>query len=136
MEDEDFLLKAEGYTKRKKDEVTLGRIKQQKKDEIGPEKSLHLPSASLRTQNPERFYSEDWNEVQQEEEEWQAPDEWWRILQMVFLSRDLEINPVGCGFISSSVPNTKGADVAHVQIQYEIFICIEGGTSDPNFEAG
>ena len=45
---------------------------------------------------------------------------------MVFCSRDLEINPVGCRFISSSVLNTKGADVAHEQIKYEIFICGEG----------
>ena len=79
---------------------------------------------------------EDWNEVQQEEEEWQPPDEWQRILQMVFRSGDIEINPVGCGFISSSVLNTKGADVVNVQIQYEIFICREGGISDPNLEAG
>ena len=29
-------------------------------------------------------------------------------------------------------------DVAHVrvQIQYEVFICGDGGTSDPNLEAG
>ena len=69
LEDEDLLLEAEGYTKGKKDEVALGRIKRQKEDEIRPEKSFHLPSASRRTHNPERFYSEDWNEVQQEEEE-------------------------------------------------------------------
>ena len=55
---------------------------------------------------------------------------------MVFCSGDLEINPVGCGFISISVLNTKGADVVHVQIQYEIFICGEDGISDPNVEAG
>ena len=55
---------------------------------------------------------------------------------MVFCSRDLEINPVGCGFISNSVLNTKGVDVVNIQIQYEIFICGEGGISDPNLEAG
>ena len=54
--DEHFLLEAEGYTKQKREEVALGRIKRQKEDDIGPEKSLHLPSASRRTQNPERFY--------------------------------------------------------------------------------
>ena len=54
---------------------------------------------------------------------------------MVFRSGDLEINPVGCGFISSSVLNAKRVDVVHEQIQYEIFICGEGGTSDPNLEA-
>ena len=95
LEDEDLLLEAEGYTKGKKDEVALGRIKRQKEDEIRPEKSLYLPSSSRRTHNPEGFYSDDWNEVQREEEEWQAPDEWQRILQMVFHSGDLEINPVG-----------------------------------------
>ena len=45
---------------------------------------------------------------------------------MVFCSGDLEINPVGCGFISSSVLNTKGAEVAHERIKYKIFICGEG----------
>ena len=103
LDNEDFLLEAEGYTKWKKDEVALGRIKRQKENEIRPEKSLHLPSASMRTHNPERFYSDDWNEVKQEEEEWQEPDEWQRILQMVFRRGDLEFNPVGCRFISSSV---------------------------------
>ena len=99
LKDEDLLCEAEGDTKRKKDAVALGRIKREKEDEIPPERSFHLPSASQRTDNPERFYSEDRNEVQQEEEEWQLPYEWRRILQMVFGSRDLEINLVGCGFI-------------------------------------
>ena len=95
LEDENFLLKAERYTKWKKDEVALRWIKGQKEDEIRPKKSLHLPSASWSTHNPERLYSEDWNEVQQEEEKWQTPDECQRILLMVFSSGDLEINPVG-----------------------------------------
>ena len=56
------------------------------------------------------FYSEEWNEVQHEEDEWQASDKWQRILQMVFLGRGLEINPV---------LNTKGVDVAHLQSSYE-----------------
>ena len=79
---------------------------------------------------------EDWNEVQQEEEEWQLPDEWRRILQMVFCCRDIEINPVGCGFILNTVLNNKGAVLVSRQIPYEIFIYVEGGISDPNFEAG
>ena len=94
-------------------------------DEIRPEKIFHLPSASRRTHNLERFYSEDWNEVQREEDEWQAPDEWRTILQMVFRSGDLEINPVGYRLISSSVLNTKGVDEVHERIKYKIFICGE-----------
>ena len=46
---------------------------------------------SRRTQNPERFYSEDWNEVQQEEDKWQAPDKGQRILQMVFQNEGLRL---------------------------------------------
>ena len=65
MEDEDVLLKAEGYTKWKRDEVALGRRKWQKEDDIRPEKRVHSPTASQRTQNPEGFCYEDWNEVQQ-----------------------------------------------------------------------
>ena len=48
---------------------------------------------------------------------------------MVFCSRDIEINPMGCGFISNSVLNTKGADVVNIQTPYEIFIYLD-------FEAG
>ena len=55
---------------------------------------------------------------------------------MVFHSRDLEINPVGYGFISNCVLNTKGVDAVNIQIQYKIFICVEGGISDPILEAG
>ena len=58
LEDEDLLREAEGDTP-------------QKEDEIRPERSLHLPSTSWRAHNPERFYSEDCNKVQQEGEEWQ-----------------------------------------------------------------
>ena len=55
---------------------------------------------------------------------------------MVYSSRDIEINLMSCGFISNSVLNTKGANVVNIQTLYEIFIYVEGGISDPNFEAG
>ena len=41
-------------------------------------------TVSQRIQNPEGFYSKDWDEGQQEEDEWQVPDKWQRISQMVF----------------------------------------------------
>ena len=68
MEEKDVLLEAEGYTKQKRDKVALWRRKRQKEDDIQPEKPVHLPTASWRTTNPEEFYCEDWNEVQQEED--------------------------------------------------------------------
>ena len=51
------------------------------------------------------FYSEDWNEVQQEEDKWQVTDKWQRILQMVLPGGGLDINPVGYRSISS--PRTQ-----------------------------
>ena len=91
-------------------------------DEIRPERSLYLPSASRRAHAPRRFYSEDWNEVQHEGEEWHLPDDLQRILKMVFCSRDIEINPMSCEFISNSVLNTKGADVVNIQTPYTNFV--------------
>ena len=79
--------------KRKRDEVARGRRKWCKEDDIRPEKCESSPTISRRTQNPEGFYSEDWDESKQEEDEWQIPDKWQRILQMVFCGRCLEINP-------------------------------------------
>ena len=86
MEDKDVRPATEGAAKQKIDEVAWGQRKRWKEDYIYPEKHAHLPTVSGRTQNPERFYSEDWNEVQKEEDEFQTPDKWQRISQMVFLA--------------------------------------------------
>ena len=59
-----------------------------------------------RTRNPEGFYSKNWNDEQQEEDEWKVPDKFQRISQMVFHNGFLERHPV-------TVFNTKGADVAY-----------------------
>ena len=40
--------------------------------------------------------------------EWRLPDEWGRILQMVLSSRDLEINPVGCGLSQILYSSPRG----------------------------
>ena len=61
---------------------------------------------SWRKQNPEGFYSEDWNEVQQEEDEWQGPDKWQRISQI--RNEVLEIHPVGEAAISSLRTQQQG----------------------------
>ena len=91
----DVLPKDTGSTKQRRDEISRGRRKQRKEDDIRPEKRGHSPSVSQRVHNPEGFYSEDWNEDQQEEDEWQ------KISQMVFHKGVLEIHPVGDGAISS-----------------------------------
>ena len=68
----------------------------------------HLPTVSRRTRNPEGLYSEDWNEVQQEEDEGQMPDQWQRISQMAFCGGFLEIFPVEYGSISSFCTQHQG----------------------------
>ena len=108
MEYKEVLLEAQGSTKQKRDEVAQGRRKQHKEDDIQPENCGNSPTVSQRTQNSEGFYSEGWNEVPQEKDEWQAPDKLQRILQMVFRGEDLEINSVGYGSISNSCTQHQG----------------------------
>ena len=94
MEDEDVWPVTEGAAKQKIDELARGRRKQRKEDDFCPEKRAHSHTVLQRTQNPEGFYSEDWNEVRQEEDEWWTPDKWQRITQMVFCGGCLQITPV------------------------------------------
>ena len=77
-------------------------------DDLHPEKRKHSPMVSRRTQNPAGFYSEDWDELQPEEDEWQIPDKWQSISQMVFLGRGLEINHNKAGCISRSCTQHQG----------------------------
>ena len=68
----------------------------------------HSPRVSRRTRNPEGFYSEDWDESIQEEDEWRITDKWQRILQMVFCGVCLEINPEVIKGISRSCTQHQG----------------------------
>ena len=84
MEEEDILPEDTRPDKWKRDEISRGRRKQRSEDNILTEKGEHSSTVSCRIQNPEGFYSEDWDEDKQEEDEWQAPDKFQRISQMVF----------------------------------------------------
>ena len=108
MEDKEGMMITETDTKPKRDEVAGGRRKRWKEDDICPEKHEHSPMVSRSIQNPAGFYSEDWDEFQQEEDEWQTPDKWQRISQMVFCGRCLETNPDEAGYISSSITQHQG----------------------------
>ena len=100
MEDGDILPENMRPEKQRRDEISQGPKKRRKEDNIRAEKREHSPTVS-RTQNPEGFYSEDWDEDKQEEDEWQTPDKFQKISQMVFCSKVLESHPVGDGVISS-----------------------------------
>ena len=95
MEDGEILEENTRPEKRRRDGISQGRRKQRKEDNIRAEIRRHSPSTSKRMRNPEGFYSENWDDDQQEEDEWQVPDKFQRISQMVFGNRVLESHPEG-----------------------------------------
>ena len=101
MEEGDILPEDTRPDKRKRDEISRGWRKQSKEDDIRAEKREHSPTVSWRRQNPKGFYFEDWNKDKQEEDEWQAPDKFQKISQMVFRNGVLEIHPIGDKVLSS-----------------------------------
>ena len=106
MDDGDILAENMRPEKRRRDEIAQGWRKWRKEDDIRVEKREHSPTRSRRTQNPEGFYSEDWNEDQQEQNEWQVPDKFQNISQMVLCNGVLdngvlESLPVGDEVLSS-----------------------------------
>ena len=118
MEVEEGRMITEAAIKGKRDEVARGWRKPQREEEIQQEKREHSPTVSLRSRNPAGFYSEDWDELQQEEYEWQAPDKWQRILQMVFHCGYLEIHSDDTGFISNSCTQINEVDVAYLKLRH------------------
>ena len=101
LEDRDILSENMRPEKRMRDEISQGQRKWRKEDNIGAEKREQSPAVSWRMRNPEGFYSKDWDEDKQEEDEWQTPDKFQKISQMVFRKGILESHPVGDGVLSS-----------------------------------
>ena len=91
MEDKEISAENMKPKKRRRDEVARGRRKWMKEDNIRAEKQEHSPSTSRREGNPEGFYSENWDDNLQEEDEWQVPEKFQRVSQMVFLNGVLSI---------------------------------------------
>ena len=94
MEEGDILPEDARPDKQMRDKISRGRRKRRREDDIRTEKREHSPTVSQRIQNPEGFYSEDWDEDKQEEDDWQALDKFQKISQMVFCNRVLEIHPI------------------------------------------
>ena len=69
MEEGDILPEDTRPDKRKRDEIFRGRRKRRREEDIRTEKREHSPTVSRRIQNPEGFYSKDWDEDKQEEDE-------------------------------------------------------------------
>ena len=88
LEDRDILSENMRPEKRMRDEISRSRRKRRKEDDIHAGKREHSPTESGWMQNPEGFYSEDWDEDKQEEG--QIPDTFQKISQMVFRDGILE----------------------------------------------
>ena len=101
LDDGDILAENMRPEKRRRDEIARGRRKRRKKDNICAEKWEHSPTTSRRMQNPEGFYSEDWDDDQQEEDKWQIQNKFQKISQMVFRNRVLESHPEGDEVLAS-----------------------------------
>ena len=99
LEDRDILPENMRPEKRRRDEISRGR-RTWRRQYLG-RKREHSPTVSQRTQNPEGFYSKDWDEDKQEEDESHTPDKFQKISQMVFRNGVLESHPVGDGVLSS-----------------------------------
>ena len=84
--------------------------------------------------NPEGFFSEDWDEDKQEEDEWQTPDKFQKISQMVFCNRILESHPVGGGVLSSHGVQHQGGGCAYWKNVLRICRCEEAGNLHPRYE--
>ena len=82
--------------------------KRRNEDNIRAGKQEHSPTVSQRSQNPEGFYSEDWDEDKQEEDEWQTPDKFQKISQMVFRKGIQESHLVGDGVLSRRCVQHQG----------------------------
>ena len=107
METKDGRMIREAATKQKRDEVACGRRKRQREDDNRPEKCEHSLMVSRRTMNSVGLYSEDWDELQEEEDEWQMPDKWLKILHLGFYGGCLKIHPMRLDVYQAPVLNTK-----------------------------
>ena len=108
LEDGEILVDDIRTGKRSREETFRGRRKRRKEDDICAEKREHSPSVVKRTRNPEGFYSEYWDDDQQEEDQWQIPDKFQRISHMVFRNGVLERYPVSNGVLSSHCVQHQG----------------------------
>ena len=108
MEDRKILEENTRPDRRRRDEVARGRRKWRREDNIHREKREYSPSISKMTRNPEGFYSKNCDDDQQEEDEWQVPDKFQKISQMVFCNRVLESHSVGDEVLSNHPVQHQG----------------------------
>ena len=83
---------------------------------IRPEKCKHFPTVSRRTHNPTVFYSEEWDQLQQEDNEWQMLDKWQEFLRWCFMADAWKFILMLQDVYQDLVLNTKEADVEYLNV--------------------
>ena len=85
MDDEEMISEEIRPGKRSRDEVTRGRRKRRNEDDIRGDKRVHSLTETQRRHHPQGFYDEDWIDDQQAEDDYQKPDKFQKIANMVSL---------------------------------------------------
>ena len=91
MDDGDMISEDLRREKRKRDEVAQERRKRRNEDNIRVDKRVHSPTEPRRVNPPQGFYDEEWIEDQQAEDDYQKPDKFQKISNMVFLNGVQEV---------------------------------------------
>ena len=94
MEDETMLPGDIRPGKRVRDEPARGRRKRRNEEDIRADKRAHSPTETQRNHHPQGYYEEDWIDDQQAEDDYQNPEKFRRIANMVFLHGVLGDPPV------------------------------------------
>ena len=94
MDDGDMISEDLRPEKRKRDKVAQGQRKRRNEDDIRADKRVHSPTEPWRIHPPQGFYDEEWIEDQQAEDDYQKPDKFQKISNMVFLNGVQEVPPV------------------------------------------
>ena len=94
MEDETMLPVDIRPGKRVRDEPARGRRKRRNEEDIRADKRAHSPRETRQNHHPHGYYEEDWINDQQAEDDYQHPEKFRRIANMVFLHGVLGDPPV------------------------------------------
>ena len=105
MDDENSLTVDMRPEKRKREEISRGQRKRIYEEDLRGDKCEHSPTESGRVHPPRGFYSEEWDEELQDEDDYQAPDKFQRILRMVFpngVSGDPPVKTTGVDVVNTT----------------------------------
>ena len=118
--------------KGKRDEISRGRRKRRNEEDIRADKREHSPTESRRIHHPQGFYAEECSEDQQEEDDWQIPDKFQRISNMVSLNGVQEVPLVNDGVLSSPSVQHQGGRCSVLDVCGHVYNYRKDGNPHPS----